>query len=86
MIGGFLASGKTLEARAVDQENVQPAIVVVVVESDAAAGGFEKVFVLMLAAENSFGVETGFPRDVQEGNPEIGGMGRNGSLWRSCAL
>src|SRR5229473_3114309 len=36
---GFLASGKTFEAPAVDEENVQPAVVIVIVESGAAAGG-----------------------------------------------
>ncbi len=56
MIGGPLAGGEAFEASAVDQENVEPAVVVVIVESDPAAGGFEEVFVLVLAAENGFGV------------------------------
>jgi len=68
MIGGLLAGGKAFEARAVDEKNVQPAVVVVIIEGDAAAGGFEEILVLVLAAENGLGVEAGFPRDVEEGN------------------
>src|SRR5439155_1759819 len=85
MIGGFLTGGKIFEAPAVDQKNVQPAVVVVVVERDAAAGGFEKIFVLVLAAENGFGVESGFTRNIEEGNAEII-VGSGGGLCRRCAL
>ena len=38
--------GKAFQAPAVDQEEVEPAVVVVVVEGQAAAGGFEQIFVL----------------------------------------
>ncbi len=85
MIGGFLPGGETFEAPAVDEKNVQPAVVVIIVERDAAAGGFEKIFILVLAAENGFGVEAGCARDVEEGNAEIT-VGSSGGLWSSCAL
>src|SRR6266851_5470037 len=71
MICGFLACGETFEAPAVDEKNIQPAVVVVIVERDAAAGGFEKILVLVLAAEDGFGVEAGFARYVEKGNAEI---------------
>src|SRR5712692_4716258 len=71
VIGGFLACWKTFQARAVHEENVQPTVVVVIVESDATARGFEKVFVLVLAAKNGFDVEAGVARDVEEGDAKI---------------
>ncbi len=86
MIGGFLASGKTFKARAVDEENIQPAVVVVIIEGDAAAGGFEEILVLVFAAEDGFGVEAGLPCDVKEGNAKIVGAGHAGGLWRTCIL
>src|SRR6266849_6624316 len=43
----FLSSRKTFEAPAVDEENVQPAVVIVIVESDAATGGFEKILLVL---------------------------------------
>ena len=66
MRGGLLAGGEAFQARAVHQKNIEPAVVVVIVEGDAAAGGFEQIFILVLAAENRFGVESGFFRDVDE--------------------
>src|SRR5436309_2949763 len=86
MIGGFLAGGKTFQAVAVDKKNIQPAVVVVIVEGDAAAGGFEKIFIFVLAAENGFGVEAGFARDVEEGNAKIVVGGGGARLWRNVAL
>ena len=80
-IGGLLAGGKAFQARAVHQENIEPAIVVVIVESDAATGGLQQIFVLVLAAKNHFGVEAGFFRDVDEIDPER--RGRWG-CWRRC--
>jgi len=88
MRGGLLAGGEAFEARAVDEKNVEPAVVVVVVEGDAAAGGFEEIFVFVLAAEDGFGVEAGFAGNVEEGDAEIGGGSRDsGLLWRCyCRL
>ncbi len=67
----FLALGKSFEAPAVHQENIQPVVVVVIVESDAAAGCFEQIFVFVFAAEDSFGVEAGFAGDVDEADADI---------------
>jgi len=80
MIDGLLTGGKAFEARAVDEKNVEPAVVVVVVESHAAAGSLEEVFVLVLAAENGFNVEAGVARVVEEGDADIVGarFGREG--------
>ena len=62
----FLPLGETFEPPAVDKKNVEPAIVVVVIECDAAAGGFEEIFVFVLAAIDGFCVETGFFGDVEK--------------------
>ena len=61
-----LSCGKTFEARAVHQKNIQPAVVVVIVESDAATGRFEQIFVFVFAAEKRFDVQAGLFRDVDE--------------------
>jgi len=55
---GLLSGGKSFEARAVDEKNIEPAVVVVVIERDSAAGSFEQVFVLIFTAEGGFGVES----------------------------
>ena len=80
----LLAFGEALEPPAVDQENVEPVVVVVVVEGDAAAGGFEQVLVLVLAAEDGFGVEAGLLADVDEGDADVAvgpGEGRGFLSW-----
>ena len=71
MRGRGLACGKTFESRAVHEKNIEPSVVVVVVEGDAAAGGFEKIFVFVFAAEDGLGVEAGFAGDVDEADAEI---------------
>ena len=68
----FFAFGEAFQPPAVHQKDVEPAVVVVVVEGDAAAGGLEQVLVLVLAAEDGLGVETSFAGDVGEGDADIG--------------
>src|SRR5260370_6699603 len=63
-----------------------PAVVVVMVGGDGVAGGFEKIFVFVLAVEGGFDVEEGFAGDVEEGNAEIAGGSSGGGFWRSCDL
>src|SRR6266571_1835847 len=71
VIRGLLASRKTFQARAVHQKNIQPTVVVVIVESDATAGSLEEVFVFVLATKNGFDVEARVARDVEEGDAKI---------------
>jgi hypothetical protein len=85
MRSGFLSSGETFETPAVDKKYVQPAVVVVVVESDAAACGFEKILVLVLAAVDGFGIQAGCARDVKKGNAEIIRGSSSGRLLRNCS-
>ena len=78
-VDGFLALGEAFEAGSVDEKNVEPVVVVEVVEGDAAAGGFKEEAVLVFAAVDGFGVEAGFARDVGEGDAEGGAEdGRRG--------
>src|SRR6202035_3933924 len=72
MRSGFLTGWKALKARAVHQKNVQPAVVVVIVESDAATRGLEQVFILMLAAVDGLCVQSRFARNVDETQPQAG--------------
>src|SRR5947208_14267958 len=71
MRSGFLSGGEAFEAPAVHEKNIQPAVVVVIIEGDTAASGLEKIFILVFAAENCFGVETGFARVVEKGHAKI---------------
>ena len=66
MANRLLAFGKAFEAPAVDEENVDPVVVVVVEEGRAAACGFKQIFVAMLAAEDGLDVEAGFFGHVGE--------------------
>ena len=61
---GFVSRGKAFQSRAIHQKNVEPAVVVVVVEGHSAAGGLQQIFVLMFSAKNGFHVQTGFAADI----------------------
>ena len=82
----LLAFGEAFQPPAVHQEDVEPAVVVVVVEGDAAAGGLEQILVLVLAAEDGLGVEAGFASDVGEGDANVGLGLRRGRGQRLCRL
>src|SRR5262249_1435143 len=75
---------RCLKACAVDKKNIEPAVVVVVEERDAAPGGLHQIAILLLAAENRLGSEPRFLRDVDEadGEPLLGAeqliQGENG--------
>ena len=71
VIARLLPSGKAFEAPSVHQKNVEPAVVVVIIEGHAAACGFQQVFVLVLAAVNRLGMQSRFTRNVQKGDAEI---------------
>ena len=90
MIGRFLSSGKPFQARAVHQKNVEPAVVVVIIESHAAPGRLEKVFVLVLAAVDGFCSESGFPGHIHKGDAQIlsrsrGSQRRSSGILERCA-
>ncbi len=66
----FLALGKAFDAGAVDEEDVDPVVVVVVEESYTTACGFEEVSVLVFTAEDGFGIKAGLASDVDEADAE----------------
>ena len=78
MRSGLFAGGEAFEAGTVDEENVEPAVVVVVVEGDTTSGGLEEIFVFVLAPEDGFGVEPGLASHIEKSNAEIGRWCRNG--------
>jgi len=62
-----LTLGKALQGAAVHEEHVEPAVVVVVEEGRAAAGGLEQVAVDVLPSEDRDRVEAGLAGDLAEG-------------------
>jgi len=76
--GSFLPSEAAVERRAVDDEDIGPAIVVVVEDRDARAGGFENVFLRGDAAERGGHRKAGPFCDVREIRERLGSG--------SCAL
>src|ERR1043166_1528524 len=65
--GWFVAFARLrLEARAVDQEDVQPSVVVVIEKRNPAARCLQEEPVLLLASEDRFGMQPRFARDVNE--------------------
>ena len=71
VIERLFAFRKTFEAGSVHEEDVEPAIVVVVVEGDTTSGGFKQVFILVLAAESGDGIQSGFFGDIDERNTQV---------------
>ncbi len=66
-VGGLLALDRFgFEAGAVDQEDIEPAVVIEIEEGGAAAGGFEQKAILLFAAEDGLRAQAGFARHVNE--------------------
>src|SRR5258706_507257 len=58
------AGGQPFQFRAVDDESVGPAIIVVIEDGDAGSRGLDDVFLRVFAAENDRCCKSGFLRDV----------------------
>src|SRR2546427_6203749 len=81
----LLAPGETFQPRSIHQENVEPAVVVVIIKSNAAASGLKQIFVLVLAAVDCFGIQPRLAGDIDKTYAEIGGFWRGRSLqWRAA--
>ncbi len=72
MTSGLVSSGKIFQAPTVHQKNVEPAILIVVVERNTATGGFQEVLVLILVAIDGFRVEARPSRHIDKLHPEWG--------------
>jgi len=55
----FVGTGKRIESGAVDDENVGPAVIVVIKNGDTGAGSFDDVFFSVFAAEDYWRGEAG---------------------------
>ena len=67
---GSWPARKSFQPPAVYQEDIQPSVVVVVVKSQAATGGFEQILVLVLTAVNGFDGQAGFFYNVDEADTQ----------------
>ena len=82
MANWLVAFGKAFEPPAVDEENVDPVVLVVVEKGCAAARGFKQIFVAVLAAEDGLDVEAGFFGHVDKLHAERRARhGRRSALW-----
>ncbi len=70
------SDGKALQPRPVHQKNVEPTVVVVIVEGNAAARGFEQIFILVFAPVDRFGVQSGLTCDVEKAHAQIAAVDR----------
>lgn len=72
MRSGLAASREAFKTRTVDQEYVEPTVVVVIVKRDSTAGSLEQVLIFMLAAEDCFDVQARFFGDIDEADSNVG--------------
>src|ERR1700733_4330846 len=50
MTGWLLSFGKTFKTPSVDEKDIEPAVLVIIVKSDTATGGLQKIFVFAFPA------------------------------------
>src|SRR5579859_1272540 len=81
MAGREIARGRRIESGAVHDEDVWPAVVVVIEDGDASSGRFNDVFFGVHAAKDFRGGETGFFGDIGEMSDGFG----NG-LWELASV
>src|ERR1700677_5259119 len=70
MTAWLLSFGEAIETPAVDEEEVEPAVVVIVVKRQAAACGLQEVLILALRAIGCCDVEAGLLCDVDVADAE----------------
>ena len=70
MRDGFLALRKSLDAGTVDEEDVDPVVVIVVEEGYSATRGFKQISVLMFTTVDRFGIEAGLTGYIDEADTE----------------
>ena len=85
MTAGFLAGRKAFEPPAIDQEEIEPAIRVVVVEGQSAASGFQQILVGFLPAVDGLDRKAGLLHDVGEADAQGRSLQRRfgARRWRS---
>src|SRR3984885_5894243 len=89
MTAWLLSFGEAIETPAVDEEEVEPAVVVIVVKRQAAACGLQEVFILALCTVGCCDVEAGLLCDVDVADSERRAFNRRlraGWRWRGLCL
>src|ERR1700678_3238004 len=76
MTAWLLSFGEAIETPAVDEEEVEPAVVVIVVKRQAAACGLQEVLILALRAVGCCDVEAGLLCDVDVADAKRGAFDR----------
>ncbi len=66
----LLAGGKSFQPSSIDEEYIEPAVIVIIVKGDAAPGSLEQVFVFVFAAEDRFGVQACFASYIEKRKAE----------------
>src|SRR5215469_10111543 len=66
----LLARGKTFKPPSIYNKNVQPAIVVIVIKSNAATSSFQQIFVFLLSAKNGLCLETRLAGNIDKSNAQ----------------
>ena len=82
---GLAARRKAFQPRSIHQKNIEPAVVVVIVEGNAATRGFEQIFIFVLSAEDGFRIQAGFASYVEKADAKIGALGLLVWLFRPAA-
>src|SRR5579871_645650 len=72
---GFASDRKSFDLRTIHNEDVEPAIIVVVVEGDAASGSFEQILILVVSSKDRLYVQSRFARDIHKVNAQFGLIG-----------
>src|ERR1700736_4261307 len=73
----LLPNRKSLQPPSIHQKNIQPSVVVVIVESHPAACRFQQIFIFVLPTKNSFGVQPRLFCNIQKTQSQ--GTSRNRS-------
>src|ERR1700688_16841 len=81
----LLTFSETFESPTIYKKDVQPAIVVIVIKSEAAAGGFEKIFIFFHTAVDSFDIKARTFDDIHKADTQRRGFDRRlrAGRWRS---
>jgi hypothetical protein len=82
------ASGQPFQSRAIHNENIRPAIIVVVKDGNAGSRRFNDVFLCIFAAENDRCGEPSLLRHINEMHNRLGvcAVGTSANTWRISGL
>src|ERR1700737_1653361 len=82
----LLPNRKSLQPPSIHQKNIQPSVVVVIVESHPAACRFQQIFIFVLPTKNSFGVQPRLFCNIQKTQSQGTSRNRSSSSRRGGDL